>query len=645
MTFRQFAYRNVVRNSRIYAAFFMASVFSVMVFFLYSMLFFHPAIEDRFVQDFAVLGMGIAEIILYVFTVFFLFYSMRAFLQARSKEFGILLHLGMEKRQLNRLIFLETMLIGVGAIGVGTLLGFTFSKFFFMIVREIVMLPSLPLYLSWQPFALTIGAFLSVFILISFIAPVFIQSGKVIDLIRGEGKEDPDETISTFRGYLGVLLLALSYALATLTSNAIVLRLFILLPPIATLGTYYFFTDSVPLLMHKIMSRRKVYWKNYRLLSISFGVIRLRENARMFFIVTIVSTIAFMSVGTLASLTSFASQYRAMNPLGLVYISEPHNVEEKMHIKQLEQELRQEDIDYTFTKFQVLQQNSSFSNSSVSVLNVAEVNKLANDLGYQSIRLRKGEALFLAPSNSSFKNLNERVVETRLEDSDVHLTIDGAYPYKLFAANSLGNNVIVVNAVDYRQIQLSMFNNHADSFSYYAFDIPEWQRTREIGVSIHDTIAETFLLGTENRLSYSFDNPGLSYSVIRMTFSLLLFIGLLLAGVFFLATGSFIYFQLYTTLDQDRKRFEMLRRLGLTEHELKKIINRQLIPQFFFPWGVALLHSSFAFLSLQVIWDALAEISIVKELAIVLIGFTCMQLMYFYLIRWRYLVHIRAGEQ
>ena len=104
MMFRQFAYRNVMRNRRIYAAFFMASVFSVMVFFLYSMLLFHPSIEGSATQDMAVLGMGIAEIVLYIFTMFFLFYSMRAFLQARTKEFGILLHLEMEKRQLHRLI-------------------------------------------------------------------------------------------------------------------------------------------------------------------------------------------------------------------------------------------------------------------------------------------------------------------------------------------------------------------------------------------------------------------------------------------------------------------------------------------------------------------------------------------------------------
>ena len=82
--------------------------------------------------------------------------------------------------------------------------------------------------------------------------------------------------------------------------------------------------------------------------------------------------------------------------------------------------------------------------------------------------------------------------------------------------------------------------------------------------------------------------------------------------------------------------------MGLNDREFKKMVNRQLIPQFFFPWGIALLHSACAFLSLQVIWDALAEISIVKELTIVLVGFTIMQITYFYLIRWRYLAHIKA---
>ena len=102
-------------------------------------------------------GLVFAEIILVLFSWFFIFYSMKAFLEARAKEFAILLHLGMEKRQLSKLIFLETMLIGTLSIACGILFGYAFTKFFFMIVREILMLEQLPLYFKWEPFVLTIS--------------------------------------------------------------------------------------------------------------------------------------------------------------------------------------------------------------------------------------------------------------------------------------------------------------------------------------------------------------------------------------------------------------------------------------------------------------------------------------------------------
>jgi len=621
----------------------MASVFSVMVFFLYSMLLFHPSIENRFVQEIAIMGMVIAEIILYIFTVFFLFYSMRAFLQARSKEFGILLHLGMEKRQLKRLIFIETMIIGVAAIVAGTILGYMFSKFFFMIIREIVLLPALPLYLSWEPFALTIGAFMSLFIIISYVAPVFIRTGEVAGLIQGDGGSRGAYGYSKGRGYLGLLFLAMSYIMAASTTNSVVIGLIFFLPPLATVGTFYFFTDSLPMLLHKLRNQKRLYWHHYWLLSISEGVVRLRENARMFFIVTIVSTVAFMSVGILASLTSFASQYHEMHPLGLIYKSERENELERKHITQLVDELNGEQIDYSLVRFDVLQQTSTFTENTVAILKLSNVNILAQSFGYQAIDMKKGEAVFLPPSASSYDQLKNRTVKTLLEESNIHVTIDGAYPYHLFSAYSIATNAIVLNDADYELVFERGFTQGGTSFSYYAFNVPDWQKTKEIGLSIDAKVAESFLAGESSDLLYSFENPGLNYSVIRTTFSLLLFIGLLLAAVLFLAAGSFIYFRLYTSLESDRKQFDVLRRMGITDREFKKIVNRQLIPQFFFPWGVAFVHSSFAFLSLQVIWDALAEISIVKELVLVLAGFTLMQIFYFYLIRWRYLAHIKAS--
>ena len=641
MTFRQFAYRNVLRNRRVYAAFFMASVFSVMVFFLYSMLLFHPSIENTFLKEISVLGMGIAEIILFIFTLFFLFYSMRAFLQARSREFGVLLLLGMAKRQLHRLIFIETMLLGFASILSGIFLGFMFSKFFFMIVKAIVQIPILPLYLSWKPFVLTMGAFLSLFAIISYIAPVFIQQGQVSDLLNGDMAVDSVYSYSKTRGIFGVVLLLLAYAMAAFVSRSSIISLFFLLPPLVTFGTYFFFTDTLPLVLHALRRQKTFFWRDFWMISISESIVRLKENARMFFIVTIVSTIAFTSVGILASLTSFASQYREVNPLGLVYKSFPHNEFEYPHIAQLTNELDQKGLDYWAVRFRVLEQQSSYTKNKVNIVKLSDLNELAATFGNEPLSLRRGHALFLPATAAAANQLAKKSVSTQLAESGVSLEIENVYPYKLFPPNALGLNTIVVNHLDFDRIE-EQAGRDALAFNYYAFNVWDWQETKEIGLSINAQILAGLMLEDREQLRFEFENPGLNYANIRMTFSLLLFIGLLLAAVFFLASGSFIYFRLYTSLSYDRRQYAVLQRIGMTDREFTKIVNRQLIPQFFFPWGVSFIHSVFAFLSLQVIWDALAEISIVKELALVLAGFALMQIFYFYLIRWRYIAHIKA---
>ena len=123
-----------------------------------------------------------------------------------------------------------------------------FSKFFFMVVREIVLLPALPLYFSWEPFALTIGAFLSLFIIISFVAPVFIR-------IWGSSGSNSGGSAGKRRAWLfeSTWLFGTYFSWVVLCNGGIDVkfnrhRIAIFLPPLATIGTFYFFTDSLPLL-------------------------------------------------------------------------------------------------------------------------------------------------------------------------------------------------------------------------------------------------------------------------------------------------------------------------------------------------------------------------------------------------------------
>lgn len=643
MTLRQFAYRNVIRNHRVYAAFFMASVSSVMVFFIYSMLMYHPRVENEFVTEIAFNGMFVAEVILVLFMLFFLFYSMRAFLQARSKEFGILMQLGMEKKQLNKLILLEILILGMASVVIGILFGFVFSKFFFMIVREILEISSLALYFSWKPFLLTIVTFMTLFIVISYVSIFTVKDDDVLKLIKGHHKTQEEINFSWVRAILGLLFLIFSYIACAKADKENLITLVGIIPPIVTLGTYLFFTDTIQIIFRLAKKNKKIYWHKYSLVSLSEVSSMIKENSRMFFISSMVSTLAFLAIGTLSSMSSFSHNYHQLNPLSLVYTSSAQNPYEYKHITQLQEELKDAGLSYRLDRVVVKRQTSSTTQAPVRIISEKELNNVAFSLGYPLISLKDGEAMFLAYSEESLRKLSKIRSETTLEESNVKLKIDVTYPKIIFAADKLGMNQIVVNDEDFKKIYAPMkgMDGAESSHHLYIFNVPKWQETKEIGLNIDAIVNSAYLSGNEKNLPFYFENTGLDYSFIRSTFALLLFIGLLVSSVFFLAAGSFIYFKLYTSLDEEKKQYETLYRMGITTKEMRKLVNRQLVPQFFLPWGIAMLNSTFAFIALQVFWRGFADLSIIKEITIVMGALTCAQLLYFYLIRWRYLAHLK----
>ncbi|BCD04880.1 hypothetical protein BC30052_1935 [Bacillus cereus] len=109
MNIRELAYRNVTRNRRTYSAYFLSSAFAIMAFFVYSFFAFHPALSAGELGRYVFVSMSFAQSIIYLFTFFFILYSMGMFLKTRKRELGILMMLGMTKYQLKRLIFLKIL--------------------------------------------------------------------------------------------------------------------------------------------------------------------------------------------------------------------------------------------------------------------------------------------------------------------------------------------------------------------------------------------------------------------------------------------------------------------------------------------------------------------------------------------------------
>ncbi|MCM3388632.1 ABC transporter permease [Ureibacillus chungkukjangi] len=642
MTFHQFAYRNVIRNIRIYAAFFMASFFSVLVFFIYSMLMFHPEIENGFLGNVPIIWMVVAEITLVVFSWFFIFYSMKAFLEARAKEFAILIHLGMERKQLTRMVFLETIIIGFISIVLGIIFGYAFSKFFFMIVREILMLEDLPLYLSWEPFLLTTAVYFSAFILISLFSVHLSPEKKVIDLLNGYKNIQIDVDFTKRKAILGIVFILSGYGLALLTtrSNMIIFSVFI--PLLIAVGTYLFFTDTTQYVVDKIKNKRFLYWKKSRMLPMAEQTFILKNNGKMFFVMTIVTTLAFLSIGLLATLSSYTSQYDKLNPLGLIYKGHIDNPMEREHISSLITELEEKGLSYHLTRFTVLKQTSSFTNFEVEVFKESDINNLLFSYGYPMVRLSRGESMFIPYSKDSIKELAKKKVETVLLENNVRITIDQVYPELIFPSSIVSLNSIIVSDVDFRRLVRPYRNSpqYEPGYHLFTFDIPQWIEAEDVGVPIQQEVAEEYVK-EKYTLPYYFENAGLNYSYILSTYSLFTLVGLLVAAVFLLAAGSFIYFRLHTNLEAEKKKFDVLKRMGISNSELKSLVTKLLFPQFFLPWGVALCHSLFAFFALQNIMKNFVNVSIVKEVVFAFVFLVIIEIIYFNLIRWRYIAYVR----
>lgn len=123
----------------------------------------------------------------------------------------------------------------------------------------------------------------------------------------------------------------------------------------------------------------------------------------------------------------------------------------------------------------------------------------------------------------------------------------------------------------------------------------------------------------------------------------MLFVGLFVGILFFATSGSFLYFRLYTDLERDKQQYSAIAKIGLSEQELAKIVTTQVALLFFLPIVVAMIHSAVAFVSLQYLLALAFVTSIVKPTAFVLGCFLLVQVVYFLLIRSRYLHHLKEA--
>src|SRR5699024_6183619 len=182
------------------------------VFFTFANFAFHPAFAEGNIRSDVLKGMAVAGTIIYIFSFFFILYSMSAFLQSRKKEFGILVIQGMSSGQIRRMVFLENMLIGLFATIAGIGLGVVFSKALLLVAENVLVLDAaLSFYIPLEAILITFVSFIVLFLFISVFVTFVLRTNKLTKLIKSEkiGKSEPKSSIILV--ILAALLLIAGY--------------------------------------------------------------------------------------------------------------------------------------------------------------------------------------------------------------------------------------------------------------------------------------------------------------------------------------------------------------------------------------------------------------------------------------------------
>ncbi|KKB35531.1 FtsX-like permease family protein [Bacillus thermotolerans] len=621
MTFRQFALKNVTRNKRLYAAYFLSSMFTVMVFFTFSIFAFHPELRGESMNGYVSQGMYISAGIIYIFSFFFILYSMSSFLQSRKKEFGLLMIQGMSMKQIRWLVFLENMFLGFLATVGGILMGLVFAKVILLLAENVLIIEErLNFYLPVEAALLTFLSFILLFFVISLFISYILRSRKLIDLIKGDKKSKGEPKANVPLTITALILLGAGYAVALLVEGLMVVAVMAPVILVVTIGTYLLFTQLSVFIIRRLKSKEGFFWFKTNMLLFSDLSFRMKDNARTFFMVAMVSTVAFSAIGTLFGFQTYLTAgTKITNPNTFTYWGYEYDEKDIVLINNV---LQDEGIETK--QEQVTLQYFTIGEDWILIAKESDFNRFAGLIGEEKINVPDGQ-LFVAEFEGVEFGQTEQLMEQTIRlDSDKVLK-----PNELIYSRALPatDSYYIVSDHDHEQLP-----DPIDETIFHA-----WQATD----GEESVFAAAERINNELSPPHAFTSSEYEMYEINKAYGPVLFVGLFIGIVFFVSAGSFLYFRLYSDLDDDKQKFRSISKMGLTDKELKKVLNRQTMLLFFAPIAVALIHGAVALTALSHMF----HYNLFKESVMVLSVFLAIQVIYFFIVRFYYTKQIQAAIQ
>lgn len=611
--YTKLAITNIKNNRQFYFPYLLTGIITVAMFYIMCALESNPGIQSMpGAKDLGlILRLGIG--VIGIFAVIFLFYTNSFIIKRRKKELGIYNILGMEKRHIAKILSKEAFFTAIIAIGGGLVTGVLFHKLACMLLYRMIGFNG-GITFSFSKKGVMITAILfAIVYLLTYIYDLFqVQLANPIELLQSGNKGEREPKTKAIMAVLGVLCLGTGYFIAITTKNPIkALTLFFVAVILVIIGTYLLFTaGSIALL--KILRRNKgYYYQTKHFTSVSGMIYRMKQNAVGLANICILSTMVLVAVSTTVSLyvgIEDIMKERYPNEINIrAYYDTGAPTEDSIapivekSVKESGRKIRHEE-DYLELYFAAIKDQGQYSLDKEKV-------KTAGDRVSGFVVLTREDCK---------KKYNEEIPE--LAENEV----------ALFTIKKTDMDTLVLENRSYHVKEIKQFQNTEDFETiadimdeyYYVIvnDVQDmerlWQLQKDIYQENSSSISRQVRLdidGNSEQKKECFENIKTALGPEQAKARILidsrqsnldefyqiyggfLFLGLFLGILFLMITVLIIFYKQISEGYDDKERFSIMEKVGMSNDEVKATIRSQVRTVFFLPILMAAVHVGMAF--------------------------------------------------
>ncbi|MDE6845293.1 MAG: FtsX-like permease family protein [Lachnospiraceae bacterium] len=603
----QLAWKGIVSNGNVYYPYLAAGIFSVFTYFVFASILQNDISAMFPKKEYAWIMLALGKYLLSIILLLFLIYANGFLVKRRRKEFGLYHILGLEKKHIGAMMFLESLLLYVGALTGGIIFGLVLSKLLFLLLLRVCRMP-MDLQFVFEPVAFkqTIVYF-GVVYLINYVDSLWqVGKSRPVELMSGSRKGEKEPKFLWLYALLGMAALGFGYY-CSITSqvDSMIFINFFRAVFFVVIGTYLLFTSGSIAFLKWMKTRKRTYYKPKNFITVSGMLYRMKKSAASLSNICIFSTMALITL--ICTLSLWIGMDGCMHftypyDMTMSYREEKVSLSDIMHkINELEEkyDLTAQRVDvYDKVELHVKKTENRFSIQDgedhaeeyvIDILTQDDYNSVQDS----SLRLAEDEAIIFC----SGRDFGYDTIDLFGKKFRVQEEIKEFFPSPKAEGNTYQARYMM--AVKDKQVRDVCVRAWCEAVGVEDID----------GFLQSDEIQRVMLLleGNDEKKAAFLDEfgewgqsqPGFTSLLSgverrendRIMYGSLLFVGILFGMIFFMCLILIMYYKQITEGYEDRDNFGIMQKVGMSDQEIHGTVHRQILMVFGLPLAGALLHT------------------------------------------------------